>query len=316
MYQCFVTMIQITLTLGHLVAARCVVGDLPGSYRGGVSWKPGQRRAQRALELPYENVPDHLRQPLWNWVQGAFSEYDSVAVPRMQQVAIHLRMPIGTGSASSLMRVFLKACNEEPNFILDLVEALLELYGWDGGRASDLKELLTSCNSVYTVSDDWNGLAERLPQGVAQQLESVVAEADASVSEHLVEAWNSAYGRKKNPAHAYSEAIRAAETALRPIVSPNEHATIFKMIGMINDAPQKWHFVLGDNRPTASPNAPAADGVQLVLDQMRLLAYGESKRHGGEGSGVSEDEAKAAVMLAVSISQACQSGGFARRPTK
>jgi len=278
-----------------------------------MSWTPGRNKAKRALEQPYPDVPDHLYSRLWEWIARSFRSpgSSSTSTARVNEIQMAMRLDLPDGSAGVRLAALRDMCEQDTDFMLDLVESLLDHYRDNLGNAPALESLLIAANSAYAVKDDFSGLTERQAAGIAEQVQQVVTDADQSVSEHLIAAWNSAYGYTKNPVHAYTEAIRAAETALRPIVCSGDHKTIFRMIGLVNDNPQDFKFVLTDHRPTAPANAPAADGVQVVLDLMRLLAYSEPKRHGGSGRNPTEDEAKAAVMTAVTIVQYCDSGAFA-----
>jgi len=86
------------------------------------------------------------------------------------------------------------------------------------------------------------------------------------------------------------------------------------MLLAISDAPQKWEFSIVDEREKPPANAPASDGVQVVLNMMRLLAYGQKERHGDDDDGPVEintdDQARAAVMLATTLVQFAVGGAF------
>lgn len=103
--------------------------------------------------------------------------------------------------------------------MLDLVEALLELFGFDSNRAATLKSLLRNANSAYDVNDRWDGLVLRVTPEVKDQVQAVVDTATGSPGDHLRDAWNEAYGRTPDPVKSYSESIKAVESALAPIVS-------------------------------------------------------------------------------------------------
>jgi hypothetical protein len=147
---------------------------------------------------------------------------------------------------------------------------------------------------VYAVRDDGVGLEFRVAPGVKDTVASVVDGAPGSAGDHLVAAWNAAYGRTADPVRAYSEAIKATEAALTPRILPKDaKATLGKLIAAVTAKPEKWQFVLGD------------DQVQVVLAMMRVLWNGQSSRHGGVAPTRHEtvEESQAAVHLAATLVQ-------------
>lgn len=269
-----------------------------------MAWRPGQRKAQRALEDPFEDVPTHLRQPLWNWIADGFESVYGGDSVRIQQIALDLRIHMPGGSPSQQMGVFLKECNENSEFMLDLAEAMLERYSWDQGRALQLSELLTEANSAYAVKSAWDGLENRVAPGVKELVREAVDAAGGSAGDHLANAWNSAYGRKADPVKAYSESIKAAEAALAARVSPqNGRQTLGTMIRDISAKPSKWTFAIADGN---------VSGVDTVLHMMRMLWDGQTSRHGGVNPTRAEtsDEARAALHLAAPLVQFGTSGAF------
>lgn len=267
-----------------------------------VAWKPGQRKAQRALESPYEGVPPHLVGPLWNWLSGAFT-YPLGDESRLREVFLYLRLP-AESSTNRHLGYLASRCREDQEFMLDLVEALLELYGWDGWRGDDLQKLLESANSAYQVSEDMSGLEEVVALGVKDLVAEVVGAAHGTAGDHLSTAWNAAYGRKADPVKAYSEAIKAVEAALVPRVSPkNARQTLGTMIRDIAAKPSKWKFVIPDG---------TAQGVESVLQMMRILWDGQAVRHGNHAPTPSQtlEEARAAVHIAATLVQFGVSGAF------
>src|SRR5690606_15077427 len=128
-------------------------------------------------------------------------------------------------------------CEADDGFMLDLVEVMLEQFGYDDGRARELQDLLAKANSAYRVQDGWRGLEERVAAGVKELVSEAVDTTTGSAGDHLVNAWNEAYGRKPDPVKAYSEAIKAAEAALAPLVSPKSTRT--SLSTMIRDIKAK-----------------------------------------------------------------------------
>lgn len=195
-------------------------------------------------------------------------------------------------------------CSDQPTRMLDVVEQLLERHGWDNGSGEDLADLLTRANSAYVVNPDWDGLQERLAPGVKEVVQEAVNAASGSAGEHLATAWNEAYGRNPDPTKAYSEAVKAVESAMASRVAPqNSVQTLGTMIRDIAAKPSKWKFAIAGKN---------ADGVETVLSMMRMLWDGQTSRHGGANPTRVEtaDEARAAVHLAASLVQFGVSGAF------
>lgn len=274
---------------------------------GVVSWSPGRRRAQRALESPFENVPDHLAQPLMDWIQDGFTGDFEYHADRLRDVALELRISLPAGPHNQVGAI-MRACRDDEEFLLDVVETLLELYDWDRGRASTLADLLIAGNSAYRVKKDWDGLEVRVTEGVRAAVQETVDEAEGSSGEHLATAWNSAYGRSSDPVKSYSESIKAVEAALAPVVSPtNLRATLGTLIGEVRNKPESFALAIEDGQHS--------DGVGTVVGLMRVLWEGQTSRHGGVTPTRHEtvQEAQAAVHIAATLVQWATSGAFNRR---
>jgi hypothetical protein len=155
------------------------------------------------------------------------------------------------------------------------------------------------------VKDGYDGLEERVAPGVKELVREVVESATGSAGDHLVAAWNAAYGRESDPVKSYSEAIKAAEAALAPHVSPqNPKQTLGTMIADVAAKPSKWNVIIGST------------GVDTVLQMMRTLWDGQSSRHGGLLPTREEtlEEARTAVQLSAALVQLGTSGAFHRLP--
>jgi hypothetical protein len=275
------------------------------AYALGVAWRPGQRKAQRALEDPYVDVPEHLKQPLWNWISdGLRIGYDLPNDQRIQDLAIDLRKHLPGTTPERQITTLVSWCNEDATMMLEIVEALLERHGWDRGRAQELEDFLARSNSAYAVSATWDALEERVALGVKELVREAIDASSGSAGDHLANAWNEAYGRKPDPVKAYSEAIKAVEAAMAQHVSPqNGKQTLGTMIRDISAKPVKWKFVIADGN---------ASGVETALGMMRMLWDGQTSRHGGVNPTRDEttDEARAAVHLAAALVQFGVSGAF------
>lgn len=254
-------------------------------------WKPGAARERRELEDPYFDVPDHLRRPLWGWVENTLSS------DRYMAVAMALRVDVDTDYYAMPYALQQLEMGPHPDILLDTIETLLELYGPDGGRSDQLGAILELGNSAYAVREDHRGLEERVVHGVQSLVSEVAQTATGSAGDHLVAAWNAAYGRSSDSVKAYSEAVKAAEAALAPLVSPqNAKQTLGTMIKDLGNKPSKWSFVIADG---------TTSNVGTVLGMMRTLWEGQTSRHGGANPTRAEtlEEARAGLHLAAALVQ-------------
>jgi hypothetical protein len=114
-------------------------------------------------------------------------------------------------------------------------------------------------------------------------------------------------GLEPNDSAAYADAVRAAEIAGIGVIQP-QHATapLGTVLGqMLSDG--DWRLPLREHQD--------APGVNLVLDMIRSLWHRHRDRHGSVNySDVGHDEARAAVMLAVTLVHWFTSGALQSRP--
>jgi hypothetical protein len=270
-----------------------------------VAWEPGQRAQARALETPFEDVPDHLYQHLWEWIsQGLSGRRGGVDRDRLKLLFLDFRWPISDDDYQDMARLQ-DDCSVDPHVMLDVIENLLMRHEWDESRALQLDALLREGNSAYAVKSTWDGLELRITTEVKDQVQAVVAEATGSPGNHLANAWNGAYGRQADPVKSYSESIKAVEAALARHVSPqNGKQTLGTMIADIRNKPTKWKFAIDGK----------VSGPETVLHMMQLLWDGQTSRHAGVQPTLDEtiEKAQSAVHLAAALVQFGTSGAFAQ----
>lgn len=248
------------------------------------------------MESPYEDVPEHLAAHLWRWILNGFTSQYEDRRGRWGLLAVHLRIALSFDEyeAEAELR---DLCNRDPLFMLDVAEAMLEIWGEDQGRSRQLNAVLTVTNSAYRVRADSKGLEVSVTPEVQEQVQAVVDAATGSPGDHLRDAWNEAYGRTPDPVKSYSEAIKAVEAAMAPVISPqNLKQTLGTMIKDVESKPSKWKFEIADGRAT---------GVGTVLAMMQVLWDGQTSRHGGVNPTRAEtvEEARAAVHIAATLVQ-------------
>ncbi|KUN58453.1 hypothetical protein AQJ54_41775 [Streptomyces griseorubiginosus] len=124
-------------------------------------------------------------------------------------------------------------------------------------------------------------------------------------------AWQCVYGRNPDPSKAYSEAIKAVESASQALIEPNNsRATLGTMLKVIGNSPQRF--------TTAIP-AAASSGktdIDLVVDMMRRLWQGQTSRHGSQTPTQMEtqQQAEMAVHVAAALVQWFAAGLVRRTP--
>lgn len=267
-------------------------------------WRPGQHAERLQLEQPYEDVPTHLVMPLTGWLRRWIS-------PQVQPLLIRMRLD-GYGRIedarhrNDAVARLTKEAEADHDLLLDLVENLLDLLPNNAEAVPTLAKILEEGNSAYRVRNDGRGLELRIAPEVRKLVEGTVQAASRANSsgQQLAAAWNAAYGRSSDPVKAYSESIKAVESAAAPVLSPNNlKATLGTLRGDLRTNAALWHFVID------------ADGVETVLAMMTTLWEGQTSRHGGVNPTVKEtpEAARAAVHLAATLVQWFVSGALTKR---
>lgn len=284
-----------------------------------MSTTPRQRLSVRlglsdpAAPGPFAGVPQHLLQPLQQWIDLQFDDYHGLPSNAAEIVCLRLRQVV---PARSNARRFLAGL--EDFALLDAVDATLVLrtegWGIEGDPNGVLEFILSEGGSAYRVSEDGACLEWRVGPTTAAAVDTAINEAAAapsagSASEHLGLAWKAAYGLHPDPVRAYSESIKAVESAAHAVVQPNHvRATLGTMLGEIGAARAKF--------TTAIATTATGDPVAVVETMMRTLWDGQTSRHGKQTPTRQEslEAARAAVYLAVTLVQWFVSGAVTRNP--
>lgn len=288
-------------------------------------WRPLHVREGWTDEAEYgslhEGVPEWLRASLRTWVEdrltrpmrrGMAGAREAVEEP-LREIERRLRLALrwDNGAWPALHQVLAWA-NDYPDRFLTALDVLLgRLTGDAGDQAAErLDEILSQGGSAWrvaTTEDTWC-LERRIDEAV-QAVSDKAMEGTSSAARLLSDAWHAAYGRSPNPSEAYRDAVRAAEAAAKPVVTPDDPtATLGKMIVAMRDAPQKWTFTI---------SAEGISGVDVVRELMEVMWKGQHDRHGRhdpEGPiEVSVEEAEAAVHAAATLVHWFRSGAVAAR---
>jgi hypothetical protein len=168
--------------------------------------------------------------------------------------------------------------------------------------AESLEQILIEGGSAWTVSwgpptdrsggEKWpRGLRRRLDEHAESELVRITAEAPAPAPNHLSLAASKIYGRFPDPGRGYQEVIKAIESVLQPIVSPDDdEATLGKMVSALRDKPTKWKSMLGRD---------GSEDVDRIRGLLQLIWRGDSRHaeSGPEPREISQQEAELAFML-------------------
>jgi hypothetical protein len=276
-------------------------------------WVPLSRRGADAGEAPYRGVPAHLVPPLMVWL----GEYETHEI--LRKVAMQARVPyqpyLSHDAHFRLQAVTsgLQTVADQQTALLDVVEGILyarvhEALGSSErqiakGCAESLDEILALGGSHWRVNTDH--LEARVDDAVREAVEQARnASKGTSASTHLRDAWAACYGRNPVPGKAYSEAIKAVESASAPVVSPkNSKATLGTILGDLRANPGLWQFAI------------APGSISPVIDAMSTLWDGQTDRHGGvlPTAPIAPMAEEAALLLAATLVHWFARGAVKRR---
>lgn len=265
--------------------------------------------------------------PLRQWVMVLLQDDEVNA----QRIALHLKLRVDTGRVYSPAKFLAASTTKEQ--LLDVVNTMLVFSAppkmppvsnrrmYLGSHVNPqrenavdaLQDMLTLAGSSYRVNDAHTGLELRIDETAQQALSSTLAAArtaqSGSAAEHLANAWKCAYGRDPDPSKAYSEAIKAVESASQSVIEPNNaKATLGSMLGVIRNSPQRFS--------TAIPAPGQENDIELVSAMMQRLWKGQTARHGSQNPTRFETqrEAEMAVHLAATLVQWFAAGLVQRTP--
>lgn len=265
-----------------------------------------------------EGVPSHMQTSFWDWVHDRVvrwerSSFTSTTYPvflpgRLREIERVCRITAtydGT-DATKGMQSLKYACRDEA-VALRVADFLLRLVPSSGDA---LEKVLADCSSAWRVGERAGGagLVRRVPEGVQAAAEEAMR-APGHAGPRLKEAWESVYGMNRNPTHAYAMAVKAVEDATIPLLVPKQsNANLGHVIGQLkNDG--NWSLPLTREHPEAPTS-------ETVIRMLQGLWKGHHDRHGGDPTApksVGQEEAEAAVMLAVPLVQWFTSGAVAPR---
>lgn len=298
-------------------------------------WAPLSLRDAPAARVLRDGVPASLQLPLREWVHAAADSHTSAA----ERAAVRIDVVLysedgGDEDVSTGERIAYWTPAEK---LLDVTDALLDLMptgGWmntrptaglpvwevlsitraslpDKRHREPLQGLLNDAGSLYTIRADGRALVRRVDPAVAAVTGEAMKAADqpvrGSATRHLRQALDAAYALQPDPVKAYSEAIKAVESAAHATLQPKHAtATLGTMLGEFRQVRAKLTVPIAGKSGT--------EGLALVESMMGLLWTGQTSRHGNlqETRDETSQEAAMAVHLASTLVQLFASGAIRR----
>jgi hypothetical protein len=245
-----------------------------------------------------------------NWVQGLVggSVYQSAHEAALREIGVRFRLTLPNNTewkrfADSLVA----SAGKDEEFFLDLIDALLDVFGPAHNEWAELDRTFGSGASVWRVGDDRTSLARVVSDEAQATFEAAVSVAD-DVTTELKEAWANAFGRNGDPSDAWDHAIKALEDLLIRVVVPNQtKPNLGHVVGQLGNQGAQWKLVLpGKNQ----------DHDVAPLVGMLDLIWPNHDRHGGGQTPKrtpSAQEARAVVTLAATIVQWHREGWVVQR---
>jgi hypothetical protein len=196
---------------------------------------------------------------------------------------------------------------------LDAIDAALRWVDWREDPLPDvrsrketprtLERLLKAANSVWRVSEQFDGLENRIDPTVTKAFETAAA-AHPTAGDHLANAWKAAYGLHPDPDKAYDEAVLAVEALACPLVCPRDpRRSLGTVVRDLRAQATKWELAIGDTRT----NRPAEVGPMLAM--LEQLWFGQSRHEGSANSrSQTQIEGESAIQLAATLVRWLSSG--------
>ena len=267
-------------------------------------WTPlSVRRNQQSEFSLIDNVPQFMRHGIKEWIQQAINGDNRLVT----QMALELRIDELSDNIDNFYPdAAVIACIQrsgpwdmyDESLALDVMDWLL---GHGCGHAQSLEHILKSAGHVLRVSPDGSRLVERIEPTLWNEYEQVT-QLDDQASQYMQEAWALAFGRNPNGSDAWSKAIKAIETLLKPIVSPkNNKATIGSMTSELRQAPGKWECKLPDRIYNVNGETNVKPGIEVFIDALATIGY-QPDRHGSDQpQDVDEATARSVLFLATTV---------------
>jgi hypothetical protein len=266
-----------------------------------------------SLDALHEGIPPWMASRFWPWVGAAVDALVKTNGGTRELLCAEyderrrLARPLAPRARSYGLDYVLKERNDDAltlSFVDFLIAKLGKVQGtsWPGR----LEDVLQRSGSAWRVGqrEGCAGLERRVALGAQEAAEELMSRA-GDAGKLLSEAWHAAFGIDPDPDKAYKKAILAVEAAGAPVVSQaDKKNTLGKMASVMRD--QGWGLPLQEDADNPSKD--------VLWKMCRALVSGETARHGANGYRPStQEEAEAAVFLAVPLVQFFHSGSATKR---
>lgn len=157
----------------------------------------------------------------------------------------------------------------------------------------ELETILSQGGSAWRVVDSPYWSLERRASTELRALVDSVTGLEMDASRALASAWHACYQARPDYSKAYNEAVTAVEACLLPAATPNDKkATFGKALTHVRDTQARW---------TVGGLKGQSGGTLVAM--LETLWQGQQRHAQPDGTviGVSQEEAEAAVSLAVTL---------------
>lgn len=265
------------------------------------------------------SVSESLAAALAEWISPFVCEKYGADTALGRKMALIFELSSPLGGAGDAVRLAVALGQPEALSCIDYVlsHESSQFDPLDPANPVDaLRHLLDLARSAWTVTQDAKSGLYRLERRDMSQTQEVVGDLVRRTDRpglHLASAWKAVAGISPSPNEAYNQAVCAVEAAYAPVVIPRDKgARLGKIQRAIEAKPDKWTFSL---RVLNEVDEETPAGTLVVAEMMRVLARANVRHGVHEQAQHSEDEALAAVHLAVSLVGFVASGAFrATRP--
>lgn len=304
-------------------------------------WRPLSARAED--EQWHEKLPLVLVDELRDWIVNAGDGLSTAQLARIL-VRLHLRFqehaqvdtkgdhqPV---TYENQVREFL-AYRSSDKRVLDIVDAFLDLLPQRPAAPPSsaaglmlilanlervkpdwrqlLQQHLDDARVVYRIASDGRSLVRRVDAATAIAVQDAIAAANGasltgSAATFLQAGWAALNGLKPDAPKAYSDAIKAVESAAQAVIQPKHaKATLGTMIGELRNASHLFKVQIGSG---------GAGDIEVLVSMMDKLWAGQTSRHGGQHPTRLETgaEARAALHLATALVAWFATGIVMRQP--
>ena len=178
---------------------------------------------------------------------------------------------------------------DDRDMLLNIADYLLASELASKTDASALRGFLRDSGSVWEVDEEGRELTRRAPPEQHEAYQAAIAPGDAP-SRHLQDAWRAAWSHREPSARdAYDGAVKALESILTPVVSPDHpRPTLGTIIGHLRQGSANWDTRFGGEQ--------TVETLTALLDEL----WSTQDRHGEEEYRTNTlEEAQDAVTIAI-----------------